>query len=1045
MTYVIKRDGSKVKWDSNKIVNAVRKAFESCKEEDKFNENEFKEFANSFTADTIDIESIQDAVEYYLMGNYPNIAKAYIICRKERAKIRDFKYNKTYYNTVLGLLNGETNDVSKENANKDPKQFFTMRDLVAGETCKKIYKDFIMDSKLLELHNKGIIHVHDTDYRAMKGMTNCFSQDTKFITSKGVISFNDVHDGTIVYVPTHTGKWKKAIVHNYGIQDLYEYTISTVNRIGYGVKVKATENHRWFLNSGVQTTDLKIGDKLLTKNDLISNISLDYILNNSELVKYWCYGFILGDGSTVDNSYMYSHNLGKRKKSSTSKCLFKTVVRLCKDKIKYLQYFLNANMVSYPIKNSKDLLVVDYTFNKKEFLKNKDYTKLTKEQLVALIKGLICADGEHKKYNPIIGEEVADGISASNKNIQEIIEKYSALAGYYISKVSINNKVTNYGIRQSSLYEYKFITQIPKRRISKKGFESYTTIPYKVLNKEYIGKENVWCLEVEDDHSFILANGLITGNCCLINLKDMLINGTCVQGKRIHNIHSLIVASNVTTQIIAAVGSSQYGGITIDISHLSPFIERSKIKYRDIFKELDGPIQEKYVNAFIKKEIVDSIQLIQYQLNTLTTTNGQSPFITIACNTNGQDDEYPEYTAMLIEELLKQRIKGMEGPNGNNINPSFPKIVYILTENNIKEGTKYYYLTKLAAECTAKRMVPDYMSEKICKQYKEGRVIPPMGCRSILTPWKNKEGKYQEFGRFNIGVFSINLPYLALNSTTIEEFKEKLVDMIDFLSEQQYKVYKTICNQPVDIASILWMDGAFFRAKSGQKIGEILPKGYCTASIGYIGLAECAYRFNIDYPTEEGQKFGLDIMKVFYDRVQFNAKKYNLSLSIYGTPAENTTTTFAKALKIFPTIKNVNDKNYVTNSYHVPVWYNIDGYNKIKFEAPFQKYSSGGCISYVEMPDINHNTESVLNIMQYIYDHMMYCELNTTSCDVCYKCGFHGQIELLGDNNFRCPNCGNTNSLSLYIQRRLCGYLGTLTNGISIGREGDIMDRAKHF
>lgn len=501
----------------------------------------------------------------------------------------------------------------------------------------------------------------------------------------------------------------------------------------------------------------------------------------------------------------------------------------------------------------------------------------------------------------------------------------------------------------------------------------------------------------------------------------MLINGTCVQGKRIHDIHSLIVASNVTTQIIAAVGSSQYGGITIDISHLSPFIERSKIKYRDIFKELDAPIQEKYVNTFIKKEIVDSIQLIQYQLNTLTTTNGQSPFITIACNTNGQEDEYPEYTAMLIEELLKQRIKGMEGPNGNNINPSFPKIVYILTENNIKEGTKYYYLTKLAAECTAKRMVPDYMSEKICKQYKEGRVIPPMGCRSILTPWKNKEGKYQEFGRFNIGVFSINLPYLALCSTTIDTFKEKLVDIIDFLSEQQYKIYKTICNQPVDIAPILWMDGAFFRAKSGQKIGEILPKGYCTASIGYIGLAECTYRFNIDYPTEEGQKFGLDIMKVFYDRVQFNAKKYDLSLSIYGTPAENTTTTFAKALKVFPTIKNVNDKNYVTNSYHVPVWYNIDGYNKIKFEAPFQKYSSGGCISYVEMPDINHNTESVLNIMQYIYDHMMYCELNTTSCDVCYKCGYHGQIELLGDNNFRCPNCSNINDLSLYVQRRLCG------------------------
>ena len=287
------------------------------------------------------------------------------------------------------------------------------------------------------------------------------------------------------------------------------------------------------------------------------------------------------------------------------------------------------------------------------------------------------------------------------------------------------------------------------------------------------------------------------------------------------------------------------------------------------------------------KEIVDSMQTFQYQLNSLTTTNGQSPFITVACNTNDVDDEYKDYTALLIEEFLKQRIKGMEGPNGNNINPSFPKIVYILTENNMEKDSKYYYLTDLAAECTSKRMVPDYMSEKLSMEYKDGRVIPCMGCRSLLGAWKNENGNYKEWGRFNIGVMSINLPYLALESKSLDEFFEKLDDMIDYLSDQQHKVYKTICDSVVDVAPILWMYGGFTRAKSGTKIGDVIPKGYCSASIGYTGLAETVYRFGIEYPTKEGQELGLEIMKRFYNRVDENAKRYGLALSIYGTPSEN--------------------------------------------------------------------------------------------------------------------------------------------------------------
>lgn len=724
---VIKRDGREEAFDSSKIEKAIRKCLEASNRTLTDTVlNNIVTTISDIKQETISVEDIQNLIVKQLSAINEYLANRYQQYRIERSKIRDLNINGKYYKTILELTEGISNEVSTENGNKDATQFNVMRDLIAGETCKKLYKSTIMSPYINELHSKGIIHVHDTDYRLMKGVTNCFSGDTKFITSEGVVAFKELKEGTIVKVPTHTGKWQRAVVHKYGKQDLYEYTISKINRPGYGLKVKATENHRWFLSSGAQTTNLQVGDTLLTKNDLIQECSLKDILEDPELVKYWCYGFILGDGSTIDIPYMYTHGLGKRKKSNKAKHLFITKTRLCGDKIKYLPYFLKANMRQYPIKNSNDILIVDYLFNKKEFLKEKHYTKLNYLQLGALIKGLICADGKNKYQHPLLQEEIAKCVGSANKEIQEIIERYSALAGYFISRTIVTNKDTNYGKRTYPLYEYTFVNQLPKKIISSRGKETFVTVPYKVLDKQYIGKEEVWCLNVEEDHSFILGNGLITGNCELLNLEDVLQHGTVLNGKRINKPHSLRTATTITTQVMLGVSSLTYGGMSITLAHLAPFVRISKSNYETYlssFPYISKTDKEKMVKEMLQKEISDSMQTLLYQLNSMTSSNGQSPFCTIFCYIH-EDEEYIEENCMLIEELLKQRIKGMEGPTGQNINPAFPKIIYVLDEDNIEPNTKYFWLTKLAAECTCKRMVPDYISAKIMKKYKEGNVFP---------------------------------------------------------------------------------------------------------------------------------------------------------------------------------------------------------------------------------------------------------------------------------------------------------------------------------
>lgn len=699
---VIKRDGREESFNFSKVSNAIVKANSSL--ENPYDEalietvlSKIDYRIKAWTEDTIEIEEIQNLVIHYLKKYCKRLAKHYSIYREERAKIRDAKENGKYYDTILELVNGVPNDTSKENSNKDASQINVIRDLMAGETSKKLYREVVMPAKLKELHDKGVIHVHDCDYRLQKGITNCE----------------------------------------------------------------------------------------------------------------------------------------------------------------------------------------------------------------------------------------------------------------------------------------------------------------------------------------------------LTNLEDVLNNGTVMSGKLIERPHSLQTACTIASQVITAVSSSTYGGQTITMTHLASFIEESRKQYEKITSD------ESTINKLLNREIKSAIQTLLYQLNTMISTNGQSPFITLFLYPD-ENSKYREDTMTLCKEVLRQRIEGMKSPSGHRINPTFPKLVVAITESMLDETHPDYEFTKLCAECVCKRMVPDFISEKNIKAIKEGCVIPPMGCRSFLHPWKNEKDEYQIYGRSNIGVISMNLPYLALKASNLEEFKQELKDMIDFVSYEQYKIYKSIADCSINIAPILYKYGTLTRLKKG-KIEQAIGNNRASVSIGYMGLAEVVERFGIKYHSEEGHKLGLDIMKIMFDQTNINRDKYDIALSLYGTPAESLTTKFAKACKDFPTIPHVNDRDYITNSYHIQVEEPIDAFSKMDFESAFQKYSTGGAISYVEVPDIRHNPEVVISLMEHIYDKMTYCEINTTSCSICYECGFEGQIDMDKEGKCTCPNCGNTNPDKLYVVLRTCGYLGSFQYGSSKGRIGDIINRVKHL
>lgn len=546
-------------------------------------------------------------------------------------------------------------------------------------------------------------------------------------------------------------------------------------------------------------------------------------------------------------------------------------------------------------------------------------------------------------------------------------------------------------------------------------------------------------------------------NCDLVNLEDMLQNGTVISGTMIEKPKSFSTACNIATQIIAQVASNQYGGQSISITHLAPFVEVSRQKIRkDVEEELKDIAgitveqKEAIINKRLKDEVKKGVQTIQYQIVTLLTTNGQAPFVTIFMYLNeARSQQEKDDIAMITEEILKQRIEGVKNEKGVWITPAFPKLIYTLEEDNITPGTPYYYLTELAAKCTAKRMVPDYISEKIMKELKQGNCYTCMGCRSFLTPYKNEKGDYQFYGRFNQGVVTLNLVDVALSSKkNLETFWKIFDERLDLCYRALMCRHNRLMGTKSDVAPILWQYGALARLKKGETIDKLLFNGYSTISLGYAGLYECVYYMTGKSHTDpEATPFALEIMQHLNDACAKWKAKEHMDFSLYGTPLESTTYKFAKCLqKRFGIIKGVTDKNYITNSYHIVVTENIDAFSKLAFEAKFQKLSPGGAISYVEVPNMENNIPAVIKVIQFIYDHIMYAELNTKS-DFCQCCGYTGEIQIKEDVDgklfWECPQCGNRDQSKMNVARRTCGYIGT--QFWNQGRTQEIKDRVLHL
>lgn len=670
------------------------------------------------------------------------------------------------------------------------------------------------------------------------------------------------------------------------------------------------------------------------------------------------------------------------------------------------------------------------------------------------------------------------GHSPSVEEVQDLVEhQVMAHGAFEVAKAYITYRYTRTLVRQSNTTDDKILSLIECNNEEAKQENSNKNPVVNSTQRDYMAGEvsrditNRILLpkEIVDAHN----EGIIhfhdsdyyaqhMHNCDLVNLEDMLQNGTVITGTLIERPHSFSTACNIATQIIAQVASNQYGGQSISLTHLAPFIQVSREKIaRDLRSELveanmtmDDETFKKIVERRLRFEVKKGVQTIQYQVVTLLTTNGQAPFVTVFMYLNeAKNEQEKKDLAMIIEEVLTQRYQGVKNEKGVWVTPAFPKLIYVLENDNIHEGDKYYYLTELAAKCTAKRMVPDYISEKVMLENKidkngEGHCYTCMGCRSFLTPYVDENGKPKYYGRFNQGVVTVNLVDIGLSA-------EKSMDKFWKIFDQRMELchwalrcrHERLEGTYSDVAPILWQHGALLRLKKGEKIDKYLHGGYSTLSLGYAGLWECVYSLIGKKLTEpEGEELGLKIMKRLNEYTAKWKAEENIDYSLYGTPLESTTYKFAKCLqKRFGVIKGVTDKGYITNSYHVHVTENINAFDKLALEAKFQALSPGGAISYVEVPDMQHNIEAVLDVMKFIYDNIMYAELNTKS-DYCQKCGWDGEIgieEQDGKLIWKCPQCGNTDQDTMNVARRTCGYIGT--QFWNQGRTQEIKERVLHL
>ena len=655
------------------------------------------------------------------------------------------------------------------------------------------------------------------------------------------------------------------------------------------------------------------------------------------------------------------------------------------------------------------------------------------------------------------------------EDIQDIIEmKLMSIGKYQLAKKYITYRYTRELVRRSNTTDLAIKELIDgeneywNTENSNKNAKIVTTqrdylagITSTDITRRFLLPEEI--VEAHDqgiihfhDADYFAQNAL--HNCDLINLEDMLQNGTNINGVMIEKPHKFLTAVTIATQIITAVSSSQYGGCTITLTHLAPFVRDSYNRYLKIYKnrKLSKEDCEKFAKEDLKTEITAGVQTFQYQVNSMTTTNGQAPFLSV-CMYLGETEEYKEELAMIIEEFLNQRIEGMKNEKGVYITPAFPKLLYVLEEDNIHENSKYYYLTELAAKCTAKRMVPDYISEKMMKKLKidkngDGQCYPCMGCRSFLTPYVDKDGKPKYYGRFNQGVVTINLVDVALSADKDEELFWKIFDERLELCHRALQIrHKRLAKATSDVAPILWQHGALARLGKGESIHDLLHGGYSTISLGYAGLYECVKFMTGHSHTDngKGKEFALEVMQKLNDKCKEWKETENIDYSVYGTPIESTTYKFAKCLRErFGIIKGITDRNYITNSYHVPVFEEIDAFTKLSLESEFQKLSPGGAISYIETPNLQNNIPAVIEVIKFIYDNIMYAELNTKS-DYCQKCGYDGEILINDDLEWYCPNCGNKDHDTLNVARRTCGYIGT--KFWNKGRTQEIKERVLHL
>lgn len=1021
--YIIKRSGKQVAFEKEAILNAVFKAADATEGGHKEIDSLKAEYVAAAVEQqcerlghTPHVEEVQDIVIHKLqeVGAF-NVAKNYAVYRYQRELVR--KANSTD-DQIASLIDDTNEEIKGENSNKNPILHSTTRDYIAGIVSKDITNRLLLPQDVVEAHNDGIIHFHDSDYFLQK-MYNCFSGGTKLITDRGTVPFKELRDGQEVTVKDLNGVLRKATVRKYGKQKMQKVHLKAgrMSQI-----IRCTPDHRWVLEDGSVTTSLKEGDMLYALKD-----STDAVINSAEEAEAFCLGFIVGDGCDGDNG--------------AGRDLIK--VRLCGDKVKYADYFKMAGYTISPLKGTEDLICRANRAAKQNFLNGKGWRFMSAEAQALAFKGYYAADGAKD----------SNRVSTADERICSFIEETSGLAGYYVSSMKEIIRDTEFK-KGAKLYNYHFVTSNPVNML------------WKVERIESLGNKtaDAWCVEEPITHTFTLEKGIVTGNCCLVNLEDMLQNGTVISGTQITKPRSFLTACNIAAQIVAQVASNQYGGQTISAAHLAPFVDISRQKIREDVREemreegdtVDEAKVARIAERRLMKEVKSGVQTLNYQLLTLMTTNGQTPFVTVflyideAAEGQTRDDQ-----VMIIEEILNQRIKGMPDENGVWITPAFPKLIYVMDEDNSTEGSKYWATTQLASKCTAKRMVPDYISAKKMREYK-GAVYPCMGCRSFLTPDRTTENVanannyvpgHKYYGRFNQGVVTLNLVDVACSSDGDENrFWEILNERLELCHKALRCRHERLLGTTSDVAPILFQYGAIARLKKHEKIDKLLFGGYSTISLGYAGLYECTYYMTHASHTGEGKEFALSVMQALNDACAKWKEAENIDYSVYGTPLESTTYKFAKALRRrFGVIPGVTDKDYITNSYHVHVTEKIDAFKKLAFESEFQKLSPGGAISYVEVPDLQGNLPAVQSIMQFIGDKIMYAELNTKS-DLCEKCGFDGEIQVHDDGQgkliWQCPNCGCTDQAFLHVARRTCGYIGT--QFWNQGRTQEIKERVLH-